>query len=255
MNSKSFKKSIDLIATTAGILLLPAIWFYLHYVVKIGDRFLPSPLRVYQALFELDPNIWIHLYATATRFVLGSLFGIVAGILIGFLLHRWNIIRRLLLPAIHALRATPPVAVVPFFLLWFGFSDIGRYILIIFGIGTSLAVATFQIIEEPPEKYRILFNSFSLNPRSQIMSFSLPFVIQEILPTIRFSLATAIGLVIVSEYLGAQTGLGYLIQVSLTTFSLHVVVLANILLGIILVVVDWLVIRLWHNLVFWEKQD
>jgi len=255
MNLKIFKQIGNWVLSIIGVLLLPAIWFYLHYVVKIGERFLPSPESVYQAIFNLDPNIFSHAFDTLIRFVVGSFLGIVAGILIGFILHRSQIVRRLLLPTIQALRATPPIAAVPFFLLWFGFSDIGRYILIVFGIGISLAITTYQILESPPEKFRVLFKSFSLNPRAQIMSFSLPYVLQEILPTIRFSLATAIGLVLVSEFLGSQTGLGYLIQVSRSTFSLQVVVLANILLGFILVVVDWGAIRLWDKLLFWKKQD
>ncbi|MES2215779.1 MAG: ABC transporter permease subunit [Patescibacteria group bacterium] len=255
MNSKNFKTFGGWLATTVGILFLPALWFFLHYIVHVGERFLPSPERVYQAIFDIHPSIFLHIFDTVTRFVIGSLLGIVIGIAIGFLLHRWITARRLLLPTVQALRATPPVAVVPFFLLWFGFSDVGRYLLIIFGIGVSLAITTYQILENPPEKYRVLFKSFSLNPRAQTLSFSLPYVLQEILPTIRFGLALAIGLVVVSEFLGSQTGLGYLIQTARATFSLHVIFLANILLGIILVVIDWLTIKLWSKLLFWQKHD
>jgi ABC-type nitrate/sulfonate/bicarbonate transport system permease component len=255
MNSNNFKKFGGWVASIVGVLLLPLIWLYLHYVVGVGERFLPSPVRVYEALFAIHPSILVHMFDTITRFVIGSLLGVVVGILIGFVLHRWTIARRLLLPTVQALRATPPVAVVPFFLLWFGFSDVGRYLLIVFGLGVSLAITTFQILENPPEKYRVLFKSFSLNPRAQTFSFSLPYVLQEILPTIRFCLAVAIGLVVVSEFLGSQTGLGYLIQTSRATFSLHVIFLANILLGVILVVVDWLTIKAWSKLLFWQRHD
>lgn len=255
MNLNSFKKLSGWVASIVGVLLLPTLWFYLHYVVKIGERFLPSPVRVYEAIFALHPSILVHTFDTVTRFIIGSLLGIIAGILIGFVLHRSTVARRLLMPSIQALRATPPVAVVPFFLLWFGFSDIGKYLLIVFGLGVSLAITTFQILENPPEKYRVFFKSFSLNPHGQTLSFSLPYVLQEILPTIRFCLSVAIGLVVVSEFLGSQTGLGYLIQTSRSTFSFHVIILANILLGAILVAVDWLTIRMWDTLLFWQKRD
>lgn len=255
MNSNNSNKILNWVLSILGILLLPAIWFYLHYIQGVGERFLPSPIRVYEAIFDLEPSIFIHLLDTTIRFAVGSLLGIIAGILIGFLVHRWEVSRRLLLPSIQALRATTPVAVVPFFLLWFGFSDIGRYLLIVFGIGVSLAITTYQILENPPEKFKVMFKGFGLNPRAQLWSFGLPYVLEEILPTIRFGLATAIGLVVVSEFLGSHTGLGYLIQTARSTFSLHVIFLANILLGIILVFIDWIVIRSWKVLLYWKKQD
>jgi ABC-type nitrate/sulfonate/bicarbonate transport system permease component len=248
------KKLTNISVSIIGILLLPIIWFVLHYWVGVGERYLPDPVRVYQAIFDIDPNIWIQTLYTLGRFVIGSFLGIVAGIAIGLLIYRSKTIYRLLSPSIQALRATPAVAVIPFFLLWFGFSEIGKYLLVIFGIGINLAIATYQILRTTPERYTVLFHSFALEPRKQIMNFALPLVMEEILPTIRFSLGTAIGLVIVAEYLGAQIGLGHLIEVARQTFSLHVVLLSDILLGIIIVVVDLLLVRLWKKIVFWNKE-
>ena len=53
-------------------------------------------------------------------------------------------------------------------------------------------------------------------------------------------MALSIGLVIVSEFLGAQTGLGYLINVSKVTFSTHVILLVILILGILSGVLDFL---------------
>lgn len=247
------KKIPATILVILGIPFLPAVWLFLHYYVGIGERFLPSPVRVFEALYTLKPNILVHALYTTVRFAIGSSLGVVVGILLGLLLYRSRALYHLLVPSIQSLRAAPPVAVVPFFLLWFGFSEVGRYILIVFGIGLGLSITTYQILNTMPEKYKVLFNSFSLDPHRYIFRFGLPLVLEKILPTIRFSLATAVGLVIVSEFLGSQMGLGYLIQTARSTFALHTVFLAMILLGAIMILFDRLVSYLWSKFIYWQS--
>jgi NitT/TauT family transport system permease protein len=125
--------------------------------------------------------------------------------------------------------------------------------MIIVGISFNIAIAAHQILENTPERYRILFKSFDKKPRSLTMSYILPTVFENILPTILFSLSTAIGLVIVSELLGSQVGLGYLIQNSRSTFSMHVIFLATILLGLLNTLFDYLIRLLWKHIVYWRK--
>ena len=239
-------------STIIGMLLLPAIWLFLHYYVGISERFLPSPVRVFGALYDLKPSIFMHVLYTTVRLVIGSSLGVTLGILLGLLLYRSQTLYRLLAPSVQSLRATPPVAAVPFFLLWFGFSEIGRYVLIVFGIGLGISIATYQILDTLPEKYKVLFKSFALDSHKHVFTFGLPLVLEKILPTIRFSLATAVGLVIVSEFLGSQVGLGHLIQTARSTFALHTVFLAMILLGVTMVLLDHLVAYLWRKCIYWQ---
>jgi ABC-type nitrate/sulfonate/bicarbonate transport system permease component len=247
------KKIIVIISTLIGVGLIPIIWLFLHYYVDVGERFLPSPVRVFESILSLQPNIIMHTLETSIRFIVGSVLGIISGIFLGLLLFKFKIINRLLAPSIQAIRAVPPIATIPFFLLWFGFSEIGRYLLVVVGIGFNITIATYQILNKLPEKYKVFFKSFPIKSQKRVLKFSLPVVLEKILPTVRFSLSTAIGLVIVSELLGAQVGLGYLIQVARATFSLEVVFLATMILGLIMVITDKFVVWAWKKMVFWEK--
>jgi ABC-type nitrate/sulfonate/bicarbonate transport system permease component len=60
------------------------------------------------------------------------------------------------------------------------------------------------------------------------------------------------GVVIVSELLGSQVGLGYLMQTARSTFSMHVIFLAMIMLGALNALVDVTVTRLWSRSVYWR---
>jgi ABC-type nitrate/sulfonate/bicarbonate transport system permease component len=178
--------------------------------------------------------------------------GIVIGITLGLYLFRSTILNKILYPSIQALRSIPAAATVPFFLLWFGFDETGKFILIFSGIAFNLAITTLEVLNRIPEKFLIVFNSIKSKPQKNLRFFALPFVLEKILPTLRFSLATAISLVVISELLGSQIGLGYLIQTARSTFSMNVIFAAMILFGIMNYSADKLLIILWKKLIFWR---
>lgn len=239
----------------AGALLLPILWIALKFGLAIPDRYLPSPGAVLIALRDLDPSFLHHCLVTASRLLVGVVSGIVVGVTIGIAFARWSGASRLLLPSIQAMRAIPPAATVPFFLLWFGFSETGKYLLITFGIGFNIAVATLQSIRVAPERYQILFKSFGIQPGHLPLTYNLPVALESLGPTVRFSVATALGLVVVSELLGSQAGLGYLIQTSRSTFAMHTIFLATFGLAALAAIADWLTQWIWRRLTFWKQAE
>lgn len=247
------RHSILLGAGSIGwFLLVPAIWICLKYTFGISDRYLPSPIDVLKACSELEPNVWVHLLYTALRLAVGFVLGVTAGITLGIATNRFALLSKILSPIFDAMRSIPAVAIVPFFILWFGFSETGRLLLVITGIAFNIAVATHQVLRDVPEKHRILFKSFGVSGSSLVTHYSIPRILESLLPTVRFSLSTAMGVVIVSELLGSQIGLGYLIQTARNTFSMHVIFLATILLGVLNGAMDFIVTRLWSRIVYWR---
>lgn len=253
-NSRKGDRSFFYLWSVIGSILFIIVWVVLKSVFHISDRVLPSIEDVFRAISDIrEPSLWAHSYSTILRLVIGFTAGIAFGVALGVLIYNSKTFARLLNPTIQSFRAVPPIATVPFFILWFGFSEIGRYFMVISGIGFNIAVSTYQILNFIPERYQVMFRSFNKKPSKMIFSYILPRISEDLLPTIRFSLSVAIGLVIVSELLGAQVGLGYLIQTSRSTYSMHVIFLAMILLGIINFSFDKLITFLWHKLTFWKR--
>jgi ABC-type nitrate/sulfonate/bicarbonate transport system permease component len=245
-------KRTAILLSTIGTLLLPIAWIGSKAVFSIDDRYLPSPLAVLRASIEIEPSLLVHTMYTAARLATGSFLGIILGITLGLLMHRLTAFAKLAMPSVQSIRAVPPLATIPFFLLWFGFSEIGRYLMVVAGIGFNIAVATYQIVEDVPEKYRVFFAGLQVSARKFILAFAMPRALEGLLPTIRFSVATATGLVIVSELLGSQVGLGYLIQSARSTFATHTIFLAAIVLGFLTAIADALVRLSWRFLLFWK---
>lgn len=235
-----------------GIFLLLIIWIGIEFIFKIPERYLPSPISVFNAIVDLHEKLPWHILATTTRLGVSLVLGILFGIFGALILHRLKLLK-FLMPSFNALRAVPPVALIPFFLLWFGFSEIGRVILLTLGLGINVLVASANVVQFPSEHDKILFRSFNIPMNKISLHWWLPRILESILPTLRFGLATAIGVVVVAEMLGSQTGLGYLIQTSRATFSLNVILLATAILGILTSLFDNALILLWNKITFWKK--
>jgi ABC-type nitrate/sulfonate/bicarbonate transport system permease component len=248
--NKSF--AISYVVPVIGILLMPIIWIALKEVAHVSDRYLPAPMDVVRAARDIDPNVFVHFLYTACRLVIGFLLGTLCGIGLGVGTYNSKLLARLIGPTIDSLRAVPAIATVPFFILWFGFSETGRMLMVVVGIAFNIAIATYQALSDMPEKHRILFKSFGISPRSLTGAYVLPRLMETLLPTVRFSLSTAMGVVIASELLGSQIGLGYLIQTARSTFSMHVIFLATILLGCLNAIVDIVLTRAWDKSVYWR---
>jgi ABC-type nitrate/sulfonate/bicarbonate transport system permease component len=245
------RKATNLLAIL-GFILIPALWIAVKQFGLVSDRYLPSPEAVLRACFEVEPSVFCHFAYTAFRLVAGFIAGVAAGVLLGIAVNKSKTVSRIVSPMLDSMRSVPAIAIVPFFLLWFGFSEYGKILLVVTGIAFNIAIATSQVLADIPEKHRILFNSFGVSPSSMICDYTIPRIMESLLPTVRFSLSTAMGVVIASELLGSQIGLGYLMQTARSTFSMHVIFLAMILLGILNALVDYVVTRLWTRSVYWK---
>jgi len=249
--SKTSGRTAGLLAVV-GFVLIPVLWISIKQFGLVSDRYLPAPAAVIGACWDIQPNVFYHMAFTAFRLVTGFVAGVVAGVLLGIAINKSKVVSQLVSPMLDSMRSVPAVAIVPFFLLWFGFSEYGKILLVITGIAFNIAIATNQVLSEIPEKHRILFNSFGIAPTSMIRDYTLPRIMETLLPTVRFSLSTAMGVVIVSELLGSQIGLGYLMQTARSTFSMHVIFLATIMLGVLNAVVDRVLTRVWTKAVYWR---
>lgn len=232
-----------------------ALWAALTETGVISERYFPSPSNVLLALVDVSNNLLLHFSASSLRIVVGYNAAVGISLLLGSILYRSDQASKIFMPLIQGIRAVPATATVPFFILWFGFSEIGKFFVILFGISFNLMIAVTQVLRELDEKYVVAFRGFGFAKHSIPLRILCIFALQNLLPTLRFSLTVGIGLSVVAEYLGAQTGLGYLIQSARATYSLDLVAGCAMLFGLITFVSDWLVRFFWKVMIPWKKED
>jgi len=236
----------------AGIILPFLLWFFLSYVVGVSHYYLPTPAQVISSISNIEHGYFYHAAMTLLRFLGGTFFGVFFGVALGVVLYKYEKIYLIAEPFLQSIRSVPAVAFIPFFLLWFGFSDVGKIILILVAIGVNIAFASYQILKQKEEKYQITLTSLQMTPQKTPFTLLLALVAEKLLPTLRFSLVIAISTIVMMEMLGSQNGLGYLIQNAQSTFNIGLVMFSIIVLGLFNTIMDILLIRIWNMIVFWK---
>lgn len=245
-------KSLETVLKIFGFLIIPCVWVLVKYLFAIPDRFLPSPIDVLNAARDLDPNVGHHLAASASRLLVGFTLGVVIGLVGAAIISIFDRCRLILDPVFSSLQSVPPLATVPFFILWFGFSEYGKFLIVFIAVATNIILYGVRTLDQIDSKYLIMIKSYKLPASNILFRVYLPYIISRSLPTVRYMLSVSVGLVLFSELLGAQLGLGYLIQTARSTFSMALVFLAALLATTLYVAVDYLLVVLWRTVFRWS---
>lgn len=216
-------------------LILPValliVWEIAGTAGQISPTVLPTPRVIIRELVQLAQSgeLFLHLRVSLWRAALGFLLG---GTL-GFLLGLWSGFSRLtekrLDPTLQMLRTIPHLAITPLFILWFGFGELSKILLIALGAFFPLYVNTFLGIRSVDAKLMEVARVLEYDTRSRIVKLVVPSALPNVLLGVRLSLGAAwLGLV-VAEMMGSSAGVGYLIM-DARYFSITSLVFAGIII-------------------------
>ncbi|MGG4495126.1 ABC transporter permease [Brevibacillus reuszeri] len=199
-------------------MLLPAvtlvIWQLAGMLGLVSKTMLPTPVEITQSAVELvvSGELFGHLQVSITRAALGFVVGGAIGLLTGLAVGFSSRVEQTLDPSVQMLRTIPHLAVIPLFILWFGFGEFSKVLLIAKGAFFPLYVNTFLGIRNVDSKLFDVARVLQFSRWKQITQLVLPAALPNILLGVRLSLGAAwLGLV-VAELMGSSEGVGYLIM-------------------------------------------
>lgn len=229
-----------------------AVWALLAYTRLIDPLLLPPPQRVLMAISDIGPALLLHAGATIARIGVGFGVALAVGCSIGLWMQRNRIAYGILDGVIETWRPVPPVALIPFFILAFGFSEGGRLLLVVLGTMLIVVVTVVEALDRVSPAL-IQFGLVSgLKKRQLFRQILVPAAVPNTRAGLRVALATCTTIVVASEFLGAQYGLGYLINVSKVTLTTPTIFLCVILLGLIGFAFDTALRGIIGSLTAWE---
>jgi sulfonate transport system permease protein len=156
-------------------------------------------------------SIVSHSLDTMVRLYVGLLLGGIVGTALGLALSwsRWS--RRLVDLPLQFLRTLPLLAMVPLFQLWFGIDFAGKVIFVAYGVGVIFVAGVVNAVRNVPQIYIDNARMLGASRWRVYTTVILPSIFPELRATILLSLGTGWAAVLGAEYLGAQSGLGYII--------------------------------------------
>lgn len=197
--------------------------------VVLGQDILPNPAEVARlwATHALDDAVirsqgggdhgfLPHAALTMARVAGGVAIGTTAGVVLAAALFQWPSWRRAVEPLLESLRVIPPLILIPLVLVLLGPTEVTQVVVCAVYTALSMLVHTLNALRNVPGAYWVIARMHRASPWQTLRTVALPAALPELLGGIRISLALALGIVIVSEYLGAPDGIGRVLKFTLS---------------------------------------
>lgn len=228
------------------------MWYVVSKVGVVSSLVLPSPQDVLYSINQVGWDLLLHFIATLLRIVIGFAAAAIIGGLVGILMQYNSKVYVILDGIIESWRPVPAVSLVPFFVLIFGFSENGRFLVTVLGTGLVIVVTVFEAISRVDPALIRYGLVCSLNRRRLFSRVILPASVPSMRAGFRVGLALSVTLVVVSEFLGAQYGLGHLISTAKITLNTSVLLLCIFLLGFLGWALDNILRTIFNCMGGWE---
>ncbi|MES2989888.1 MAG: ABC transporter permease [Pseudomonadota bacterium] len=234
------------------ILILLVMWDLAVRLFKIPPYLVPPPLAVVKQLGAE----WQMLLSQALPTLYATLGGFAASALIGVPIAMWiahsRTVESFVYPLLVFSQSVPKVAVAPLFVVWFGFGIVPKVIAAFLLGFFPVVVSTVQGFKSIEPEVIDLARSMGAGPFKVFMKFRLPQALPSIFSGLKVSITLAVVGAVVGEFVGSNSGIGFVLQRATGTFDLPLMFAALVVLstlGVLLFLVVELVERWlmpWH---------
>ncbi len=240
----------------ASIVVPVLLWWLVTTVGNIDPKFLPSPGQVLEAFGRLwgTRELLKDTVASLWRVGMGFLLAAALSIPVGVLMGSFASIRALLEPLFALIRYMPAPAFIPLLILYLGIGEEPKITLIFIGVFFFNSLMVMDTVKFVPKELIEATYMLGGNRLETLTQVILPHVLPGIIDACRINLAAAWQLVIVSELIAANEGLGRRISVAGRFLRTDEIFVGLIVIGVIGLLFDLLFQYLLRVTCNWANQ-
>ncbi|MFJ4675861.1 ABC transporter permease [Kitasatospora sp. NPDC088783] len=237
-----------------GPLLLLALWQTCSATGVLDPQTLAPPGAVARQGWELlgDGQLGHHLWVSLQRAALGLAFGGAAAVLLALLAGLSRLGEALIDGTAQLFRALPILALVPLAILWFGIGEEVKVILVALGTFFPIYVNTHAALTGLDLRWAELARTVGLNRRQFLRRIALPGAAPGFFTGLRLAVTVSWLVLVVSEQINADSGIGYLMEQARTFGQTDVIVVGLVVYGLLGLASDTLVRLLERRALRWR---
>jgi NitT/TauT family transport system permease protein len=240
------------------LVFLVVLWDLTIRVFHIPPYQIPAPKDVVTTLWEEWPKLLAEAVPTTTATVWGFLLSAAFGIPVAMLIAGSRTVESYVYPLLVFSQSVPKIAIAPLFVVWFGFGMfpkvLSAFLLGFFPVVVS-AVQGFKSVE--PDMLD-LARAMEASRLQIFRMVSLPHAMPAIFAGLKVSITLAVVGAVVGEFVGSNSGIGFVLQRSIGNFELPTMFAALVVLALIGVLLFWILDVLERLMIPWhasQRQD
>lgn len=234
--------------------LLLVAWQLIVVTTGINDFILPAPLEILKVTVRFSPQLLKHTWTTTAEILLGFAIGNAVAVAMAVTIVSSRVVERALYPLIITSQTIPKVAVAPLFLIWFGSGLTPKVVITAIVCFFPTVVNTVQGLRATDERAIDLLRLVAASRRQVFVKLQFPSALPYFFAGVKISIALAVIGAIIGEWVGANSGLGYLIMYSTQTVRTDLM-FAALLVVSILGIVLYLIAVLFERLFSWRASS
>lgn len=239
-----------------GFVLVIPLWEAVSALGLVKKVLLSSPSLIVQTGIKdtVSGVIWPHLVASGSEFAVGFGAALLVGIPLGLLLGWFRRLDHLIEPWLAALYATPTIALIPLIILIAGIGLTSKAIVVWLESVVVIVVSTVAGMKATDVRHLDIASSFGASQWLTFRTVMLPTSVPFILTGFRLGVGRALVGVVVAEFIAANVGIGFYINVAGSSLQSARVFFGIILIGLFGIVLGELVRRLERRFDRWRPE-
>jgi NitT/TauT family transport system permease protein len=228
------------LAAVAALCLVFGLWSAL--AAALGLSTLPGPLAALRALpgILLDPaSLWAIGQSLARMFI-GYAWALACAIPLGLAMARSPAVRDICMPLVSLSYPMPKAALMPIIMLWFGLGSFSKILVIAMGVSLPVLYHSYQGALRVEKKLVWTAQAMGMGPVARLLRVVMPAAMPEILIGCRVGVVMALIVMVSSEMIARQEGVGNLLFTAMDMAQYPAVYAAILVLAAIGFALDWL---------------
>jgi ABC-type nitrate/sulfonate/bicarbonate transport system permease component len=217
------RRSVDRALSISSPVLLLIFWEIAARAGLVDVRFFPPPSAIFETFVEIlrTGELWTHLSISLVRILVGFLLGAIPGVVIGLAMGLSSITRAIVQPLVHATFPIPKVAILPLLILIFGLGEMSKYAIIAIAVVYLVLINTYEGVRDISPIYLDVGHNFGASRSMMFLDIALPGALPQILTGLRLGMGVALLVIVAAEFVGAKSGIGYMIWNSWQIFAVE----------------------------------
>jgi len=237
--------------TLAGFL---AAWWAITAFTGIQSFMLPNPQSVAAALIAQRGYLFENTLTTLAEILLGLLFGGLLGAASALAIVFSPAAQRWLMPILVLSQAIPVFALAPLLVLWFGFGIASKVIMAVLVIFFPVAANFADGLRRTDPAWLDLARTMNASKLATLRHIRLPAGLPALASGMRVATAIAPIGAIIGEWVGASSGLGYVMINANARIETDLMFAALLILAVIAIGLYMAMDALLRRVVYWVKE-
>jgi len=237
------------------LVALVGAWWLAKIVFGWEKFIVPSPADVGDALWQnrslLPRQFWTTLVETLQGFFLAIAVGVPLAVGIAYS----RLLERTIYPVLLAVNAVPKVAIAPILVIWFGFGQWPKVVMVFLISFFPIVLSTATGLAATPPELVELARSLSASRSQAFVKVRFPAALPHVFVGLKVAISLAVIGAVIGEFVGASRGLGYIIIASGGNANTSLAFAAIVLLAAMSIGLFYAIVAVERMLIPWARYE